>query len=118
MHYKNHGNDIVEIIASGTVVNDASDILSLFFESQAQTLILKKEHLNPDFFNLSSGLAGELLQKFSNYQKRAGIVGDYSTITSKPLRDFIYESNKYKQVIFVASVEEALKIFIGTPTRE
>ena len=111
MHYKDHGNGIVEIIASGTIIHEASDILSLFFESQAQTFIIKKEHLNPAFFTLSSGLAGELLQKFSNYQKRVGIVGDCSAITSKSLRDFIYESNKHKQVVFVASVEEAVEIF-------
>jgi hypothetical protein len=110
MHYNDLGNDTAEVTASGIIIQDASDILSLFYEVQAQTLILKKEHLHPDFFTLSSGLAGEILQKFSNYRRRAGIVGDYSGVTSKALKDFMYESNKNKQIVFAPSVEEALKI--------
>lgn len=32
-----------------------------------------------------------------------------SEYTSKPLRDFIYESNKGKDIFFVSSEDEALK---------
>ena len=43
-----------------------------------------------------------------NYQMRLAIVGDFSHYTSKPLRDFIYESNNGKQVGFWPTVEAAL----------
>ena len=48
------------------------------------------------------------MQKFVNYGVRCAIYGDYSRYTSKPLRDFIYESNKGKDVFFVATKEEAV----------
>ena len=53
-------------------------------------------------------MAGEILQKYVNYGGHIAIYGDYSGHTSKPLRDFIYESNKGKDVFFVATEEEAL----------
>jgi hypothetical protein len=67
--------------------------------------------LPPSFYDLKTGFAGELLQKISNYSKRLAITGDFSQIKSGALRDFIYESNNWKQVIFVNTVEDALKIF-------
>ena len=61
-----------------------------------------------DFFVLSTRLAGEILQKFINYGGRIAIYGDFSKYTSKPLKDFIYESNKGKDVFFVESKEQAI----------
>lgn len=55
-------------------------------------------------------MAGEILQKFSTYQVRLAIIGDFSKYTSKSLTDFIYESNKGKHINFVNSTTEALKI--------
>lgn len=59
------------------------------------------------FFVLSTGLAGEILQKYVNYGGRIAIYGDYSNYTSKPLKDFMYESNKGKDVFFVSDEEQA-----------
>ena len=61
-----------------------------------------------DFFILSSGIAGEILQKFINYQFRIAIYGDYSKYTSKPLKDFIYESNNGHNIFFVNNLEQAI----------
>ncbi|MCI8308633.1 MAG: DUF4180 domain-containing protein [Clostridia bacterium] len=41
---------------------------------------------------LIKGLAGEILQKLINYQTKFVIYRDYSKYTSKPLKNFIYES--------------------------
>lgn len=38
--------------------------------------------------------------------ERGAICGDYSRYTSKPLRDFIYESNNGKDFFFTASKKE------------
>lgn len=48
------------------------------------------------------------MQKFINYHIKIAIYGDYSKYTSKPLKDFIYESNKGKDVFFVATLDEAI----------
>ena len=45
-----------------------------------------------------------------NYGGRIAIYGDYSHYTSKPLKDFIYESNKGKDVFFVATQDEAVEM--------
>ena len=63
-------------------------------------MVLRKEQLSEDFFRLSTGLAGEVLQKFVNYQMKLAIVGDFSGYTSKPLQDFIRESNEGRHVCF------------------
>lgn len=45
-----------------------------------------------------------------NYGGRIAIYGDYSHYTSKPLKDFIYESNKGKDVFFVTTRDEAVEM--------
>jgi hypothetical protein len=67
-----------------------------------------KECLPEAFFQLNTGFAGEVLQKFTNYRMRIAVTGDFSGYTSKSLRDFMYESNMGRQVFFKASVEEGM----------
>jgi hypothetical protein len=64
--------------------------------------------LHPDFFDLKSGLAGEILQKFSNYRVKLALAGDFSEIRSKSLKDFIRECNRGKTIFFVNSINDAL----------
>ena len=63
-------------------------------------MVLRKEQIDEPFFRLSTGLAGEVLQKFVNYHMKLAIVGDFSGYTSKPLQDFIRESNEGRHVCF------------------
>lgn len=72
-------------------------------------IAVRKEMFTEDFFDLSSGLAGEIAQKLVNYGFRLAIIGDFSGYTSKSLKDFIYESNKGRHLYFVANEDEALK---------
>ena len=65
-------------------------------------------NLHPDFFNLRTGLAGDILQKFSNYKVQLAIVGGFSKYQSKSFRDFIYESNKSKLIFFVPDIDSAV----------
>jgi hypothetical protein len=111
METKLYENGIIEIIDKNIIINEANDVLELFFGSNCSTILLRRENITNNFYNLSTGVAGEILQKFSNYRKRMAIIGDFENIKSKSFRDFIYESNKTRQIIFVKSLEEALKIF-------
>jgi len=87
-------------LASG---RDASDIIGDAFSVQAQVVVIPAVRLSPDFLRLSTGLAGEVLQKFVNYGLRAVILGDVSAAAaaSGPLGDFIGESNRGRQVWFL-----------------
>jgi hypothetical protein len=111
METRFYENGVVEIIDANVILKEADDVFSLFFINNCSAIILKRENVISDFFNLSTGLAGEILQKFSNYNKRMAIIGDFENVKSKALHDFIYESNKTKQILFVKTAEEALKIF-------
>jgi hypothetical protein len=114
MEYKILGekNDIALIIADEIVIEDAQSALDLIATAQYETdcdkYIINKSCVVDDFFILSTGIAGEILQKFINYRKKIAIVGDYSKYTSKPLKDFIYECNNGNSIYFVSTVEEAL----------
>jgi hypothetical protein len=111
MDAKFYENGIMEIIDDGVIIKEPDDVFDYFFTNNCSTIILKKHNITDDFYDLSTGIAGEILQKFSTYRQRLAIIGDFDNIKSKPLRDFIYESNKMKQTIFVKTLEEALDIF-------
>ena len=101
------------LVESGEVVirdaQSAFDLLmSAKYEAGTKDLVIAKKCIGEDFFILSTGLAGEILQKFVNYGARIAIYGDYSRYTSKPLKDFMRESNRGCDVFFVATEEEAI----------
>ena len=92
-----------------TDVQSALDVLmTAKYEIGTNNIVIDKALITEDFFVLSTGLAGEILQKYINYGVRIAIYGNYSHYTSKPLHDFIYESNKGKDVFFVATENEAV----------
>lgn len=78
------------------------------YDAGTKNIVIDKTLIVEDFFILSTGLAGEILQKYTNYGGRIAIYGDYTRYTSKPLKDFIYESNKGKNVFFVSTKDEAI----------
>lgn len=97
-----------EPIADAGTALDAA--MSAKYETGCDRLIFDKAALAEPFFILSSGLAGEILQKFVNYRLKVAIVGDYSQYTSKPLHDFIRESNRGRDVFFVSTIEDAVEL--------
>ena len=94
-----------------TNVQTAMDfMMSIKYETGCSKIVLNKEAITEEFFILSKGIAGEILQKFINYQIKFAIYGDFSKYTSKPLKDFIYESNKGKDIFFVSDADTAVKM--------
>ena len=79
------------------------------YETGCNRMALPKEAFSEDFFRLSTGLLGEILQKYQNYGMKLAVYGDYSGYTSKPLRDFIYESNEGRDFFFLSTQKEALE---------
>ena len=91
----------IAVLSGGKVqITDAGAALDLAmsvrYETGASRLAIDKRLVCSDFFILSTGVAGDILQKLMNYRFKAAIYGDYSHYTSKPLRDFIRESNHGK----------------------
>ena len=110
---KKNGIICAIVNSNDTVITDAQSALDVLMTAKydvgTKNIVISKKLIAEDFFILSSGLAGEVLQKYINYGGRIAIYGDYTHYTSKPLHDFIYESNKGKDVFFVATKEEAVE---------
>ena len=92
-------NGVAIALVTGTcALTDEQTALDLIMEARytlgAERIAIEKAAVSPDFFILSTGLAGAVLQKFINYGAKLAVYGDYSGYTSKPLRDFIRESNR------------------------
>ena len=114
--------DIEKIVKNGTtcavvrsdeiVISNPQSALDLLMTAKydlgTKDIVIGKELIKEEFFRLSSGLAGDILQKYINYGGRIAIYGDYSHYTSKPLHDFIYESNQGHDVFFAATEDEAI----------
>ena len=92
---------------------DAVDLLGEAGSKDCNRIILYERNLHPDFFKLATGLAGDILQKFSNYRFKLAIVGDFSKYKSKSLQDFIRESNKGNSLFFVEHQKIAFERITG-----
>ena len=105
--------EVAHVTANEIVINDLQSavdlMMSVKYETGLKNIAISKQLITDKFFILSSGLAGEILQKFVNYQFRVAIYGDYSKYTSKPLKDFIYESNNGRDIFFTDTLEQAVE---------
>jgi hypothetical protein len=104
----------IAVVNSETLlITDAQSALDLIasigYEHNVTKIAISKVAVSEDFFRLSTGFAGEVVQKFVNYGYRLAIIGDFSGYTSKPLHDYIYECNNGKHLSFVADEGEAVR---------
>jgi hypothetical protein len=105
---------IAEIISDGEIIktsDDGLDLLGNLYYQGFDKIIIYEKNITSAFFDLKTGIAGEILQKFSTYRVRLVIVGDFSKYESKSLKDFIFESNKMGQIYFLSSLSEGLERF-------
>ncbi len=97
-----------------TDVQSALDlVMTIKYETGCTDIAINKEAVTEEFFVLSTCLAGEILQKFINYGVRFAVYGDFSGYTSKPLKDFMYESNNGKDIYFQPDVFLAVDKLFG-----
>jgi len=106
-------NNIAVINSQEILIKDVSSALDLIanvsYETKCYRMAINKSAVAEEFFDLKTKLAGDILQKFINYDTKLAIYGDYSMYTSKALRDFIYESNNGNDIYFVADEESAIE---------
>lgn len=111
-----NGATVAEPVSNDAViatVREALDLIATAGWQGATHVLLHEAHLAPAFFDLRSGLAGEILQKATNYGMGVLIVGDFAAHPSESLQAFIRESNRGRQVAFVADREAALRKVAG-----
>ncbi|HZK56554.1 MAG TPA: DUF4180 domain-containing protein [Desulfosporosinus sp.] len=107
--------EIAVVKSNEVLLSDVQSALDFMATVQYKTgcsyIILDKKSICEDFFDLSTKLAGEILQKFVTYHVKIAIVGEFSGYTSKSLHDFIYESNNGKDAFFLADEAQAAEKF-------
>ena len=105
------GNETVAELADDSFIitnaDDVPDILGELGMNNCSRIIIHERNLHKDFFILSTRVAGDILQKFSNYRVRLAVVCDFSKFSSKSLSDFIRESNRGNLVFFTDNAESA-----------
>jgi len=109
-HHRNNLT-IAEIISEETVitsVEDALDLVGNLYYQGFDKVVIYEKNLTPDFFDLKNKLAGDILQKFSNYRIRLAVVGDFDKVESNSLRDLISECNNTTHINFVKNIADAI----------
>jgi hypothetical protein len=85
--------------------SDISDAFGACIGSEG--LILTENDLSQEFFDLRSGLAGELFQKFINYKLRVAIVLPDPDAYGERFGELGYEHRSHSLIRFVRSRDEA-----------
>ncbi|TDO60816.1 uncharacterized protein DUF4180 [Kribbella sp. VKM Ac-2571] len=102
----------VRVHVSDTSLDNESDAVQLIVDAhyahQAEWIAFTPEQLGDAFFELSTGLAGAITQKFVMYRMGLAVVGDISkrVAASKPLADWVRESNRGRNLLFAADLGE------------
>jgi hypothetical protein len=94
MIYTSLSPSITVIDMQGTPISAAQHFLEVMMNAPADNLVVYQKDLPDSFFDLKSGLAGDILQKVANYRRRLAIVGDFSKYESKSLRDLFMRATK------------------------
>lgn len=105
------GSGIIRLPLDGpplAVGQDALDAIGDAWGSNASTIVVPAERFDPRFYELRTGVLGELTQKFVNYRIRLVVLGDITAHTqaSDAFRDYVRETNAGDQVWFVADDAE------------
>ena len=105
-----HGARVLLLDADGPVIAtpaDTSDLIGNAWFDHVDVVALPLGRLSPAFFDLRSGLAGEIAQKAVNYHVTLAVLGDVSRFeaASDAVRAFVVESNRGEHVWFHPDVE-------------
>ncbi len=113
-----NGIKVMTIAADGPLLAseaDALDLIGQTYGEEIDLIALPVSRLAPEFFTLSTQLAGHFFQKMQNYRMRLAIVGDLSTqlAASKALNDFVGETNRIGHHLFVLDHDALLRALDG-----
>jgi hypothetical protein len=105
-----NGHRVWVLEKEGPALARLQDLLDLIGEALAQrvsTMVVPVARLDPAFFRLRCGPAGEFVQKIVNYRLRLAVIGDISTLTSasSALADFVRESNRGRDIFFLPDLD-------------
>jgi hypothetical protein len=103
---------IAECLPDGgqiTDENSALDLVSICGEEGTDLVLLYHTNLHPDFFDLKTRLAGNILLKLSNYRIHAAAIIPAEMIGSGRFYEFVIETNRRNDFRVFKNRDEAIK---------
>ncbi len=101
-----HASGISEIITDKVVIASGQYALDLIMDPDLAVpakIVLSRAAVDAKFFDLKTGVAGDVTQKFINYKAKLIIVGDFSDL-SENFQALIRENNRVGEIMFVKSL--------------
>lgn len=92
------------LISSG---KDILDLLGFCYGMDRCRLIVHATDLHTDFFDLKTGLLGEIFLKLSNYQVKTAFIVDFDEIKSERFHELIYEHKRSHEIRFFEDLSDA-----------
>ncbi|MCQ6563976.1 DUF4180 domain-containing protein [Paenibacillus mendelii] len=109
-----NGSKVAIIESSEIIIRNVQDALDLMasikFHHDSYKIVIHQSNITEEFFELKTRLAGDILQKYVNYQIKLAVVGNFEVYNSKSLKDFIYECNRGEQVFFLEDEQSAIQV--------
>ncbi len=97
-------------LASG---DEALELIVACGQNNTNKLMLQAENFTPDFFRLRTGVAGEILQKFSIYHIQVAAVLTPELVNQGRFREMVLEANRGNQFHVFYNRESAERWLIG-----
>jgi hypothetical protein len=106
-----HGRPVMVLAPDGMPLDTeglTTEIIGEAIGLRAEVVVIPAERLTDDFFQLRTGVAGEIAQKFVNYRLQLAIVGDIDERIgeSDSARRWVDEANRGRSLWFVPTFEE------------
>ncbi len=105
---------LVECLPDGGVITDEAttlDLVGICGGEQASFLLLYASNLSDDFYDLKTGLAGQVLLKLSNYHLQTAAVIPSEKIGSGKFYEMVIETNRRNDFRVFPNREDAVKWF-------
>ena len=112
------GTRIVEGLDPLVGASDARELVAACLEHGAACVLLDSEALTPAFFDLRTGLAGELLQKLQNYRIRLALVVPDERAHGERVAELLREAKRSTSFRALPSRADAERWLAGGTARE
>lgn len=105
-----YGTSVMLCAPEGLPIADATnatDVIGEALGERVELVAIPAERLATEFFDLKTGIAGEIAQKFVNYRIRLAIIGDISDRlnASGSLSSWVAESNRGTELWFCTTFD-------------
>lgn len=113
MNYKiieNGTKKYLELVSAETPLSteqNAVDLVTLCLENDTNLLMLHNDTLSEDFFQLKTGIAGKILQKFITYHIKTAAIIPKNLVNKGKFKEMVLESNKGNQFRVFETKEDA-----------